>query len=130
MPGPANSSGKVALPPSSHGSPGSAARPSTGRSGVRRSGSAGRWPRLTESCSTFARGNPTDGTRIVAALASRDLGAAVNRKRVQRLMREHALLQPKRSEARRRRPGYFQVTQPDELWHLDMTGSLSTAGAT
>ena len=58
---------------------------------------------------------------MVAALASRDVGAAVNRKRVQRLMREHALLQPKRSEARRRRPGYFQVTRPDQLWHLDMT---------
>ena len=36
-------------------------------------------------------------------------------------MREHALLQPVRSEGRRRRPGYFQVTRPDELWHLDMT---------
>src|SRR4051812_31150422 len=36
-------------------------------------------------------------------------------------MREHRLLQPKRSEGRRRRPGYFQVTRPDELWHLDMT---------
>jgi putative transposase len=69
-----------------------------------------------------ARGNPTDGTRMVAALASRELaGAAVNRKRVQRLMREHRLLQPKRSEGRRRRPGFFQVTRPDELWHLDMT---------
>jgi len=68
-----------------------------------------------------ARHNPTDGTRMVAALASRELAAAVNRKRVQRLMREHQLLQPKRSEGRRRRPGYFQVTRPDELWHLDMT---------
>ncbi len=68
-----------------------------------------------------ARHNPTDGTRMVAALASRELAAAVNRKRVQRLMREHRLLQPKRSEGRRRRPGYFQVTRPDELWHLDMT---------
>ena len=69
-----------------------------------------------------ARENPTDGTRMVAALASRELaGAAVNRKRAQRLMREHRLLQPKRSEGRRRRPGYFQVTRPDELWHLDMT---------
>ena len=36
-------------------------------------------------------------------------------------MREHRLLQPKRSEGRRRRPGYFQVIRPDELWHLDMT---------
>jgi putative transposase len=68
-----------------------------------------------------AHANPTDGTRMVAALAGRDLGGAVNRKRVQRLMREHRLLQPKRSEGRRRRPGYFQVTRPDELWHLDMT---------
>ena len=69
-----------------------------------------------------ARANPTDGTRMVAALAARELsGPGVNRKRVQRLMREHRLLQPKRSEGRRRRPGYFQVTRPDELWHLDMT---------
>jgi putative transposase len=70
---------------------------------------------------TVARANPTDGTRMVAALAGRQLSGAVNRKRVQRLMREHRLLQPKRSEGRRRRPGYFQVTRPDELWHLDMT---------
>jgi len=70
----------------------------------------------------IARENPTDGTRMVAALASRELaGAAVNRKRAQRLMREHRLLQPRRSEGRRRRPGFFQVTRPDELWHLDMT---------
>jgi len=68
-----------------------------------------------------AKHNPTDGTRMVAALTSRELAGAVNRKRVQRLMREHRLLQPKRSEGRRRRPGYFQVTRPDELWHLDMT---------
>ncbi len=67
-----------------------------------------------------ARENPTDGTRMVAALASRQ-GGSVNRKRAQRLMREHRLLQPVRSEHRRRRPGYFQVTRPDELWHLDMT---------
>jgi len=69
-----------------------------------------------------ARDNPTDGTRMVAALASRELAeAGVNRKRVQRLMREHRLLQPKRSEGRRKRPGFFEVTRPDELWHLDMT---------
>jgi putative transposase len=63
----------------------------------------------------IARGNPTDGTRMVAALAAREARGPVNRKRVQRLMREHRLLQPKRSEGRRRRPGYFQVTRPDEL---------------
>ena len=68
-----------------------------------------------------ARANPTDGTRMVAALAAGDLTLPVNRKRVQRLMREHRLLQPKRSEGRRKRPGYFEVTRPDELWHMDTT---------
>jgi len=58
---------------------------------------------------------------MVAALAGRELGAEVNRKRVQRLMREHALLQRRRSEGRRRRPGFFRVERPDQLWHLDMT---------
>jgi putative transposase len=68
-----------------------------------------------------AKANPVDGTRMVAALASRELGEAVNRKRVQRIMREHKLLQRSRNTDRRRRPGFFRVTRPDELWHLDMT---------
>jgi putative transposase len=68
-----------------------------------------------------ARANATDGTRMVAALAARELGGPVNRKRVQRLMREHRLLQCRRSEGRRRRPGYFRVERPDQLWHMDMT---------
>jgi putative transposase len=68
-----------------------------------------------------ARVNPTDGTRMVAALAGRELGGPVNRKRVQRLMREHRLLQRRRSEGRRRRPGFFRVERPDQLRHLDMT---------
>lgn len=68
-----------------------------------------------------ARANPTDGTRMVAALASRELGEPVNRKRAQRVMRTHGLLQPARGAGRRRRPGFFRVTRPDELWHMDMT---------
>jgi Integrase core domain/HTH-like domain len=68
-----------------------------------------------------AKANPTDGTRMVAALASRELGRPVNRKRVQRVMRANRLLQPSRSGERRRRPGFFRVTCPDELWHADMT---------
>ncbi|WP_161784096.1 IS3 family transposase [Cellulomonas carbonis] len=68
-----------------------------------------------------ARANPVDGTRMVAALASRELGVPVNRKRVQRVMRAHGLLQRSRNTDRRRRPGYFRVTRPDELWHMDMT---------
>lgn len=67
-----------------------------------------------------AKANPVDGTRI-AALASRELGVPVNGKRVQRVMRTHRLLQRPRNLDRRRRPGFFQVTRPDELWHIDMT---------
>lgn len=40
-----------------------------------------------------ARANPTDGTRMVAALASQQLGRQVNRKRAQRVMRAQRLLQ-------------------------------------
>jgi hypothetical protein len=58
---------------------------------------------------------------MVAAIAAQQLGEPVNRKRVQRVMRSHKLLQPTRGSGRRRRPGYFRVTRPDELWHLDMT---------
>jgi len=37
-------------------------------------------------------------------------------------MREQRLIQRRGPhEPRRRRPGFFQVTRPDELWHLDMT---------
>jgi len=68
-----------------------------------------------------AKANPTDGTRMVAALASRELGRQVNRKRAQRVMREQRLLQRHRPLRRRRRPGFFRVERPDQLWHMDMT---------
>ncbi len=41
----------------------------------------------------ISKANPTDGTRMVAALATRELGHPVNRKRAQRVMRTHKLLQ-------------------------------------
>jgi putative transposase len=85
---------------------------------------AARWP-LTDPVDRLivevARANPTDGTRMVAALASRELGRQVNRKRAQRVMRMERLLQRHRPLRRRRRPGFFQVERPDQLWHLDMT---------
>jgi len=63
-----------------------------------------------------------DGTRMVAALAGRELGRAVNRKKARRLMTEHRLLQRRRpSGGRRKRPGFFRVERPDQLWHMDMT---------
>jgi len=68
-----------------------------------------------------ARENPTDGTRMVAALAGRELGRAVNRKKARRLMAEHRLLQRHRPLGRRKRPGFFRVERPDQLWHMDMT---------
>ena len=68
-----------------------------------------------------ARDNPTDGSRMVAALTSQRLGRQINRKRAQRVMREQRLLQRHRPLRRRRRPGFFRVERPAQLWHLDMT---------
>ena len=68
-----------------------------------------------------AEQNPTDGYRIVTAWVQRKLGRAVNRKRVLRVMRERKLIQRRTHEPRRRRPGFFKVERPGQLWHLDMT---------
>jgi putative transposase len=68
-----------------------------------------------------AKENPTDGYRMVWALVRRRLGKAVNHKRVLRVMRAHGLIQRRGREPRRRRPGFFRVERPDQLWHLDMT---------
>ena len=68
-----------------------------------------------------AEQNPTDGYRIVTAWVRRRLGRAVNRKRVLRVMRERKLIQRRTHEPRRRRPGFFRVERPGQLWHLDMT---------
>jgi hypothetical protein len=68
-----------------------------------------------------AKQNPTDGYRIIAAWVRRKLGRAVNRKRVLRVMSEHGLIQRRRSEPRRRPPGFFRVERPAQLWHMDMT---------
>jgi putative transposase len=68
-----------------------------------------------------AEANPTDGYRIVTAWVTRKLGRAINRKRVLRVMRERKLIQRRTHEPRRRRPGFFRVERPGQLWHLDMT---------
>ncbi len=68
-----------------------------------------------------AEANPTDGYRLVTAWVRRRLGRRVNRKRVLRVMRERRLIQRRRPLQRRRRPGFFRVERPDQLWHLDMT---------
>jgi putative transposase len=68
-----------------------------------------------------AKANPTDGTRMVAALTSREIDRPISRKRAQRVMRTERLLQRHRPSGRRRRPGHFRVERPDQLWHMDMT---------
>ena len=68
-----------------------------------------------------ATANQTDGYRMVTAFVSRRLGQAVNRKRVLRVMRERKLIQRRRPLERRRRPGFFRVERPRQLWQLDMT---------
>ena len=67
-----------------------------------------------------AKDNPTDGYRMVAAWTQRKLGVAVNRKRVLRVMREQRLIHRRRSVSRRR-PGFFRVERPRQLWQLDLT---------
>jgi len=68
-----------------------------------------------------ATANQTDGYRMVCAFVRRRLGVAVNRKRVLRVMRERKLIQRRRPLERRRRPGFFRVERPRQLWQLDMT---------
>ena len=67
-----------------------------------------------------ALANQTDGYRMVCAFVRRQLGVAVNRKRVLRVMRERKLIQRRRPLERRRRPGFFRVERPRQLWQLDM----------
>jgi len=68
-----------------------------------------------------AEANPTDGYRLVREWVCRRLGRQVNRKRVLRVMRERKLIQRRTREPRRRRPGFFMVERPGQLWHMDMT---------
>jgi putative transposase len=68
-----------------------------------------------------ALANQTDGYRMVCAFVRRRLGVAVNRKRVLRVMRERKLIQRRRPLERRKRPGFFRVERPRQLWQLDMT---------
>jgi putative transposase len=68
-----------------------------------------------------ALANQTDGYRMICAFVCRKLGVAVNRKRVLRVMRERKLIQRRRPLQRRKRPGFFRVERPRQLWQLDMT---------
>ncbi len=69
----------------------------------------------------LAQTNQTDGYRMITAFVRRRLGVPVNRKRVLRVMRERKLIQRRRPLERRKRPGFFRVERPRQLWQLDMT---------
>jgi putative transposase len=68
-----------------------------------------------------ALANQTDGYRMITAFVCRKLGRPVNRKRVLRVLRARKLIQRRRPLERRRRPGFFRVERPRQLWQLDMT---------
>src|SRR3954447_14936249 len=68
-----------------------------------------------------ALANQTDGYRMISAFVRRRLGVPVNRKRVLRVLRERKLIQRRRPLERRKRPGFFRVERPRQLWQLDMT---------
>jgi putative transposase len=76
---------------------------------------------VDEAIVEVAEANQTDGYRMVTAFVRRRLGIAVNRKRVLRVMREQKLIQRRRPPERRKRPGFFRVERPRQLWQLDMT---------
>ncbi|MFN8221744.1 MAG: IS3 family transposase [Gaiellales bacterium] len=77
--------------------------------------------RVERAIVEVAEANQTDGYRMVAALTRQKLGLAVNRKRVLRVMRERKLIQRRPRPERRKRPGFFRVERPRQLWQLDMT---------
>ena len=76
---------------------------------------------ITQAIVAEAQANQTDGYRMICAFVRRRLGVAVNRKRVLRVMREYKLIQRRRPLERRKRPGFFAVERPRQLWQLDMT---------
>src|SRR3954454_8661584 len=59
--------------------------------------------------------------RRLGGAVERELGVPVNRKRVLRVMRERKLIQRRRPLERRKRPGFFRVERPRQLWQMDMT---------
>jgi putative transposase len=83
-----------------------------------------RWPPadpVEQAIVEEALANQTDGYRMICAFVRRKLGVAVNRKRVLRVMRERKPIQRRQPLERRKRPGFFRVERPRQLWQLDMT---------
>lgn len=73
------------------------------------------------------RDRPRFGTRRVTAMVRRRLGGSgaargvLNRKRVQRVMREHGLLVPQRRLPRGEHAGRIETERPDQVWATDLS---------
>lgn len=69
---------------------------------------------------------PTYGYRRLKVLVSRELGRAVNGKRIRRLMQEHGLVTAHRVECARPHPHPREVeaTAPDQVWQMDFSKLL------
>ena len=76
---------------------------------------------VDEAIVEVAERNQTDGYRMVTAFVRRKLGMPVNRKRVLRVLRERKLIQRRQPLERRKRPGFFRVERPRQLWQLDLS---------
>ena len=81
-------------------------------------------PYVTERIRTVAIQRPLYGTRRMAAQLSRELGIAINRKRVQRIYRQLGWTQPQQTKKQLLRAavnGRPKPTRPNELWEADLT---------
>jgi putative transposase len=73
------------------------------------------------------RERPRFGTRRVTAMVRKRLGGSgaargvVNRKRVQRVMREQGLLVPQRRLRRGQHTGRIETERPDQVWATDLS---------
>jgi hypothetical protein len=70
-----------------------------------------------------------DDLRARARLSAAGSASRTNRKRVLRVMRERKLIQRQRPLERRKRPGFFRVERPRQLWQLEMTSHIAAAAA-
>ena len=70
-----------------------------------------------------ALANQTDGERMACVFVRQRLGVAVNRTRLLRVLRERKLIQRRRPMGRRKRPGFFRVKRPRQLWQPDLTSA-------
>lgn len=78
---------------------------------------------LLEKTREIALQRPTYGTRRMAAMLTRTLKIAVNRKRVQKIFRKLGYIVPSRTkrEIIRSKNKTVQTSRPNEIWEVDLT---------